>query len=93
MKTLKLTSQQYRAWWYWLAWPYIGQPTVLSLVRLHGCTDWPGSILVIKTCHFIVQQVKGHIKEIKPNSLFHPNKGEQSKGYFIQRLEKLYNTF
>ena len=23
----------------------VGQPTVQSLVRLHGCADWPGSIL------------------------------------------------
>ena len=29
-----------------------GQPTVQSLVRLHGCAGWPGSILATKTNHF-----------------------------------------
>ena len=37
-----------------------GQPTVYSLVRLHRCAGWPGSILVAKTNHFWFQQNKGY---------------------------------
>ena len=33
-----------------------GQPTAKSLVRLHGCTGWPGSILVAKTYCFCYQK-------------------------------------
>jgi hypothetical protein len=32
-------------------------PTILSLVRLHRCTGWPGSILVAKVDYFWFQQI------------------------------------
>ena len=49
----------------------VGQTTVQNLVRLHGCTGWPGSILVTKTNHFRFWQDKlmlrfvSHIKSNK----------------------------
>ena len=36
----------------------VGQPRVLSLVKLHRCAGWPRSILVAKTNHFWFQQDK-----------------------------------
>ena len=42
-----------------------GQPTVKSLVRLHGCAGWLGSILVAKANHFWFQQGKEKVKEDK----------------------------
>jgi hypothetical protein len=37
----------------------VRQQTVLSLVSLHGCADWPGSIQMAKAHHFLFQQVVG----------------------------------
>jgi hypothetical protein len=34
-------------------------PAVKSLVRLHGCAGWPGSIMVAKAGQFWYQQVMG----------------------------------
>ena len=36
----------------------VGQPSVQSLVRLHGCAGWPGSILVAKASLFRCWQDK-----------------------------------
>ena len=38
---------------------WLGQPTVKSLVRLHGCADLSDSILVANANHFRFQQDKG----------------------------------
>ena len=39
----------------------VGQPTEQSLVRLHRCVSWSGSIQVAKTNHFQFQQDKGEV--------------------------------
>ena len=40
-----------------ICWP---QPTVQSLVRLHTCAGWPGSVLVAKPHHFRFQEDKDY---------------------------------
>ena len=36
----------------------VGQTNIQTLVRLHGCTDWPVYLLVTKANHFWFQQSK-----------------------------------